>query len=903
MAVYPTTKTEIGLSGQQATFEKGADQILADASPSGFNSWSRSGNLITHDAGNLDEYFDTVGTKISASVVSQHDGDFGMEVTLSDTTASYSRILVGNPSGGAVLSLWINPNSYTTTDSAQTEIYRWYDAVGGNKIYWIYLTKVGTDYKIGSGHRTDGGSSVDDGSIVISDGWHLIDFYAKRATAGGANDGIVRLWVDGAEETNVTNIDNDTISYTQQWVGMPGTGAAALGGSYYIDTLIYDSIVSASFASTDAAMIGPYGIRFSVIDSTTQYGTLSDVSESASAEINFYFDPNSLTMATNDAFLLVWVLNDAGAVTNFSLTLKKTATDYVVFATDTDLGNTSEYDLADGENEIKLKWESASSGFLSLFIDGEVQETLSGDNSGRLSGLGRFGATSGIDATTRGIFYLDHITWDVYTDVSADVQAGANISAGIRSQGPAFRVAPPGRFNFALNNSDSNANSTAGYWSPGHGSAVAGFEIGAKVRHSIAYDGTTSYVFVGTIKDINVAPGQYLSQITNVVVGDFMHELAKRKISRIAVQLSQRADQLVDTIVDTCDVQPTRTNYATGPDTFTTALYDVRDEKTTFINVLAKVMKSGLGYLFDRCDANGGGVLTYQSRHTRASGATSQVTLSGTMTGLEITRADKNIYNDVNVTIQPAKTDAAATTVLYTSNNEISLAPGQTLFINARYRDPNSEAGTRVAGTEIVDPVADTDYKMSSVSGSGNDFNSSLGIKLTKGGNSSLIQLTNNAAATGYVNLLQLRGKGIYFPDKETVQSFDQDSNDTHGNRQLFYTAPYQDSVNVGQDFADHLKGTYKDPYNDVKSVSFNANRNATFMAAARDLGPGDMITLTETQTGLSSEDFFINGVDYDFQGGNIINVRWILEPKVASDVFILNDSVFGKLNTSKLGF
>jgi len=46
--------------------------------------------------------------------------------------------------------------------------------------------------------------------LLISDAPHVIEIEWKAATAAGANNGVMTLWLDGVQKSSVTNIDNDT---------------------------------------------------------------------------------------------------------------------------------------------------------------------------------------------------------------------------------------------------------------------------------------------------------------------------------------------------------------------------------------------------------------------------------------------------------------------------------------------------------------------------------------------------------------------------------------------------------------------------------------------------------------------------------------------------------------------
>jgi hypothetical protein len=489
----------------------------------------------------------------------------------------------------------------------------------------------------------------------------------------------------------------------------------------------------------------------------------------------------------------------------------------------------------------------------------------------------------------------------VWTDITADVLAneGINIHYGINGNGPRDRIASVGTMSFSLDNSAANSGAKLGYYSPDHANARSGFDIGLPLRCRIAY-GTTYTKHIGEIQSITPAADQYGKRTSDVISADFIYKMALHKLQRIAVQTDKRDDQLITTIISNMNSSPESTSYSTGLETYPYALHDVKDESTTALNAVARCVQSGLGYFY----IAGDGAATYKTRQSRISGVTSSVTLNDTMVDLQVSRPIEKVLNTITIKSQPADVDDTATTIIYSLPKEIQLAPSESRDISAIYRDP-STLNERISAIDLVDPlVADTDYKMSSVSGDdGNDLNASLGVSLSVGGNATKITLTNNASVTGYVNHLQLRGKGVYLYNKNTYVAEDSASQSTYGTRSTTIDLPYQDDFNVSVDIADALLDQYKDPMTYVDSVTFNANRSDALMTAALDLEPGDMVTITETLTGINTN-FFIQSVDLDIKPNKIIHCTWGLKYSTVEEYWILQDAVYGILgSTTVLGW
>ena len=494
----------------------------------------------------------------------------------------------------------------------------------------------------------------------------------------------------------------------------------------------------------------------------------------------------------------------------------------------------------------------------------------------------------------------------IWTDIYADTLGSTPLRMlrGIRGSRPTDRVAQTGTMSFALNNSANNSGSLLGLYSPDHTNAKRGFEVGMKTRLKFTYSGSPYYKYRGKVSEITPSAGQYLDRSTRVQCVDWMDDAAKHKISGIAVQTNQTGDQLVTTAVGNMAVSPNSTSYGSGLDTYAYAFHTSRDEKTTVLNIFQKTALSGMDNVFVRGNSTTGEVLVYQTRHDRVKETTSQVTLNDTMIKLRVKRPINLVYNKINIVTYPTEVDADATTVLATLQKELSLNAGASHTMTMRYRDP-SGAATRVSGTAMVTPVADTDYKMSSVSGDGgNDLNDDLGVSVTFGGNTASITLTNNhASSVGYVNLFQLRGKGIYLYDPSEYIASDSTSQSDYGVRPLSYNMPYQDDPNVGVDFGDVLLDWYKDPVSYAEYVEFIANKNDTLMTAALGVEIGELVTITETLTGINTN-YFVNAIDLRIQGKNTITCGWHLFRAADVQWWVLGDASLGKLgDTTILGF
>jgi hypothetical protein len=130
----------------------------------------------------------------------------------------------------------------------------------------------------------------------------------------------------------------------------------------------------------------------------------------------FYFDPNSISMASGNAHYIFYGYSGANpAVLRQELRFSSGA--YQLRAGLLDDGtawrDTAWFTISDAPHFIELDWRAATiaganDGGLTLWIDGVQQANLTGvDNDTRRIDRIRWGAIAGIDNATRGTYYFD----------------------------------------------------------------------------------------------------------------------------------------------------------------------------------------------------------------------------------------------------------------------------------------------------------------------------------------------------------------------------------------------------------------------------------------------------------------------------------------------------------------
>ncbi|MEO8355446.1 MAG: right-handed parallel beta-helix repeat-containing protein [Chloroflexota bacterium] len=168
--------------------------------------------------------------------------------------------------------------------------------------------------------------------------------------------------------------------------------------------------------STAAALVGSNGLHAFINDGTVMYVNDDSPNAEPRYRARFYFDPNSLSMASGDAHIILRGYGGTSAVV-LRVEFGFSAGAYQIRAALVNDGstwtNTNWFTIGDSPHSIELDWRAATAtgannGALTLWIDGTQQADLVGvDNDTQRLDRVRLGALADIDAGTSGMYYFD----------------------------------------------------------------------------------------------------------------------------------------------------------------------------------------------------------------------------------------------------------------------------------------------------------------------------------------------------------------------------------------------------------------------------------------------------------------------------------------------------------------
>jgi hypothetical protein len=169
-----------------------------------------------------------------------------MQVLINDTTSIYVTDNSPTAEQRYRARLYLDPNSLTMAEGNAHYIMMGL-ASDGFSVFQLDFRFSGGNYQIRLRQKDDLDLQTSTDWATISDAPHFIELEWWAASAVGANDGGVNVWIDGIASGSLSNLDNDTRRIDSVRLGaVTGLDASTIG-TYYID----------AFESRRQTYIGP----------------------------------------------------------------------------------------------------------------------------------------------------------------------------------------------------------------------------------------------------------------------------------------------------------------------------------------------------------------------------------------------------------------------------------------------------------------------------------------------------------------------------------------------------------------------------------------------------------------------------------------------------------------------
>lgn len=169
-----------------------------------------------------------------------------MQANLDDNHAIYVTDNSPNAESRYRARFYFDPNSIPMANNNSHSIFLAYNGAS-TPVLRLNLRFISGAYQLQIGGRSDGNAWVNSGWQTISDNGHFIEMDWQAATTAGANNGSLKLWIDGTQLVTLSAIDNDTRRIDQARLGAVSGLDNGTRGLYYFD----------AFESRRLTYIGP----------------------------------------------------------------------------------------------------------------------------------------------------------------------------------------------------------------------------------------------------------------------------------------------------------------------------------------------------------------------------------------------------------------------------------------------------------------------------------------------------------------------------------------------------------------------------------------------------------------------------------------------------------------------
>lgn len=194
------------------------DAIFADDFESGtVSAWSATTNSASSKV-----------APVAALVGAQ-----GWQVSITSNTATYLTDSSPNAEPRYRARFYFDPNTIPMKDGNAHVIFAGYH--GSKVVLRAEFRSSKAKYQVRAGTLDDGGTWKSSSWFTISDASHPIELDWQAATAVGAKNGVLALWIDGILQTNVLGIDNDTRRIDAIRLGPSNGIDSGTRGAYYFD--------------------------------------------------------------------------------------------------------------------------------------------------------------------------------------------------------------------------------------------------------------------------------------------------------------------------------------------------------------------------------------------------------------------------------------------------------------------------------------------------------------------------------------------------------------------------------------------------------------------------------------------------------------------------------------------
>lgn len=352
-------------------------------------------------------------------------------------------------------------------------------------------------------------------------------------------------------------------------------------------------------------------------------------------------------------------------------------------------------------------------------------------------------------------------------------------------------------------------------------------------------------------------------------------------------------------------------SYETGQRTFSVAADTWDTKNTTAMRAVIDVTESEYGFFWAARD----GTLTFKNATWQFGlfDDTPALTLSSHHTDMVAGMRLNDIYNRISVRYQPRALLAEG--VVARGSAVIDVPPGKgkvrqirtnpsddllgdEVTVQLRYVDPST--GQTIGAEDLITPlVAGTDYIVKNRLDEDVSDMGYIRTGVADTGSGCDVTFANLRKAWLTIHDLQVRGVGIVTYDPQDTTLDDETSQNAYGRRPLLVTLPLEasDAQAFSEALAKYLMDQFKAPAYRVEAVSFS-NEPVVNGVNVLSVELGDLLDVTEAQTGVANQRLLVVGAIYSFRE-NQINVMLRTRRVDTQTYWILGDATYGVLGST----
>lgn len=160
-------------------------------------------------------------------------GSQGLRVLINDNSALYVRDDTPASESRYRARFQVDPNSITMASGNAPYVF--YGYASGTVVARVQLLFSSGVYQLRASVRNDANVWTHSSYYTISDAPHSVEIDWRVATAAGANNGALTLWIDGVQRQVLGGIDNDTRRMDFVMLGAVGGIPTGTRGTLYFD--------------------------------------------------------------------------------------------------------------------------------------------------------------------------------------------------------------------------------------------------------------------------------------------------------------------------------------------------------------------------------------------------------------------------------------------------------------------------------------------------------------------------------------------------------------------------------------------------------------------------------------------------------------------------------------------